>query len=135
MLLVDTGIFIAAGDRNEPNHQSCGDLLRSRTDLAITAPAVAETAWLIEDRLGPPAEASFLRLVTSDIFDIIDLVPHDYERCLELIETYDDLGLGFVDASIIAVAERLGQSTLATLNHRDFAVVRPAHRDAFELVP
>jgi predicted nucleic acid-binding protein len=135
VILVDTGIFIAAGDRNEPNHQSCGDLLRSRADLAIVAPVVAETAWLIEDRLGPRAEASFLRLVTSARFDVVDLVPDDYERCLELIETYDDLGLGFVDASIIAVAERLGQSTLATLNHRDFAVVRPAHRDAFELVP
>jgi hypothetical protein len=33
-----------------------------------------------------------LRLVTSDRFDIIDLVADDYERCLELIETYDDLG-------------------------------------------
>lgn len=54
----------------------------------------------------PHAEASFLRLVTSDRFDIIDLVADDYERCLELIETYDDLGLRFVDASIIAVAER-----------------------------
>jgi len=135
VLLVDTGIFIAAGDRNEPNHQSCGDLLRSRDDLAIVAPVVAETAWLIEDWLGPRVEASFLRLVTSARFDLVDLVPDDYERCLELIETYEDLGLGFVDASIIAVAERLGQSTLATLNHRDFAVVRPAHRDAFELVP
>jgi predicted nucleic acid-binding protein len=132
VLLVDTGIFIAAGDRNEPNHQSCGDLLRSRADLAIVAPVVVETAWLIEDRLGPRAEASFLRLVTSARFDIVDLVPDDYERRIELIETYDDLGLGFVDASIIAVAERLGQSTLS---HRDFAVVRPAHRDAFEMVP
>jgi predicted nucleic acid-binding protein len=135
VLLVDTGIFIAAGDRNEPRHHACADLLRSRSDLAIVAPAVADTSWLIEDRLGPKAEASFLRLVTSDRFDIVDLVASDYERCLQLIETYDDLGLGFVDASIIAVAERLGQSTLATLNHRDFSVVRPTHRDAFELVP
>ena len=46
-----------------------------------------------------------------------------------------DLGLGFVDASIIAVAERFTVTTVATLNRRDFAVVRPAHRDAFELVP
>jgi len=73
--------------------------------------------------------------VTSDRFDIVDLVPEDYDRCLELIKTYDNLGLGFVDSSIIAVAERLGQSTLATLNHRDFTVVRPTHRDAFDLVP
>jgi predicted nucleic acid-binding protein len=39
------------------------------------------------------------------------------------------------DASIIAIAERLDLTTIATLNHRDFAVVRPAHCDGFELIP
>ncbi|MDP9441702.1 MAG: hypothetical protein M3P34_05925 [Actinomycetota bacterium] len=32
----------------------------------------------------------------------------DYERCVDLIEDYADLGLGFVDASIVAVAESHG---------------------------
>jgi uncharacterized protein len=40
-----------------------------------------------------------------------------------------------VDASVITIAERLGVTTIATLNHRDFTVVRPRHVDAFELVP
>ena len=40
-----------------------------------------------------------------------------------------------VDASVVAVAERLGVSTIATINRRDFAVVRPLHVAAFELVP
>jgi hypothetical protein len=31
--------------------------------------------------------------------DVIDLVPIDYRRIIELIEIYADLGLGFVDAS------------------------------------
>lgn len=48
---------------------------------------------------------------------------------------YADLGLGLVDASLIAVAEHDNQSTIATLNHRDFTVVRPARIDAFELLP
>lgn len=109
--------------------------MRTRSDLAIVAPAVAETSWLIESRLGPHAEAAFLRVVTSVRFDIVDLVSEDYVRAIDLVETYDDLGLGFVDASIVAVAERLGQTSLATLNHRDFAVVRPNHCEAFELVP
>lgn len=54
---------------------------------------------------------------------------------LSWVETYADLGLGFVDASVVAVCERLDVARVATLNRRDFAVVRPAHCEAFELVP
>ncbi len=35
----------------------------------------------------------------------------------------------------MALAERLDVTTIATLDHRDFRVVRPAHTDAFELIP
>ena len=135
MLLVDTGIFISVADRDEPRHAECAEALRSRPDLAVTAPVIAEAAWMIESRLGPGAEARFLTLVTSDRFTIVDLGSADYERCVELIGTYTDLGLGFVDASVIAIAERLGVRTIATLNRRDFAVVRPAHCAAFDLIP
>jgi hypothetical protein len=55
--------------------------------------------------------------------------------CATLLRNHTDLGLGFVDASIVAVAERLGHDTIATPNHRDFAVVHPTHRDAFNLIP
>ncbi len=59
----------------------------------------------------------------------------DYARCIELIETYADLGLGLVDASMVTVAENLGVKTVATLNRRDFTVVRPRHVDALDLIP
>ncbi|HAP74478.1 MAG TPA: hypothetical protein DCR14_00155, partial [Acidimicrobiaceae bacterium] len=84
---------------------------------------------------GPAAEARFLTLVTSSRFTIIDPIDIDYQRTIELIGTYTDLGLGFVDASIIAIAERHNVTQIATLNHRDFAVVRPAHCNTFELFP
>jgi len=38
-------------------------------------------------------------------------------------------------AWIVAAAERLGVGTIATLDRRHFTVVRPAHKNAFELVP
>ncbi len=85
--------------------------------------------------IGPSAEARLLTLVTSSRFTIIDLIPGDYQRSIELITTYSTLGLGFVDASIIAVAERLLLATIATLNDRDFRVVRPTHCAAFDLIP
>ena len=135
MLLIDTGIFVSAADRSEPRHPDSATLLRSHTDLAVTASVIPEAAWLIESRLGSFAEARFLTLVTSPRFTIIDLTRGDYDRTIELINAYTDLRLGFVDASIIAIAERLGLASIATFNHRDFSVVRPAHLDAFNLIP
>ena len=96
---------------------------------------IPEAAWLIESRLGPAAEARLLRLVTGRELQVIDLDLAGYERCVELIETYADLGLGVVDASVVTVAEQRGLATIATLNHRDFSVVRPRHCDAFDLIP
>ena len=46
MLLIDTGIFISAADRNEPRHPDCATLLRNRSDLAVTASVIPEAAWL-----------------------------------------------------------------------------------------
>ena len=135
-VLVDTGVFLSAGDSDEPRHTACADLLaRHRGELVVAGPVVAESAWLIESRLGPSAEARFLRLITTGELRVVDLSVDDYLRCVALIETYADMGLGLVDSSIVTVAENLGVTTIATLNHRDFRVVRPAHTVAFELVP
>ena len=49
----------------------------------------------------------------------------------ELVETYEDLGLGTVDASVIAVAEQLGVTIIATLDRRYFSVVRLSRVFAF----
>jgi predicted nucleic acid-binding protein len=40
-----------------------------------------------------------------------------------------------VDATVVAVAERLRVRVLATTDRRHFGAVRPAHADAFTLVP
>jgi len=135
VILVDTGVFVSAADRDEPRHVECAALLRSRPELVVAEPVVAETAWMIESRLGPTAESRFLRAVIQIPFTIIALQREDYLRAISLIETYEDLGLGFVDASIVALAERTGSTKIATLNRRDFAVVRPAHTDGFQLLP
>lgn len=135
-ILVDTGAWVAAADTDEPRHARCAELLRRyRGELVVPAPVVAETAWLMEARHGPAAEVRFLRLITSDDVRVVDLARADYERCLELVETYADLGLGLVDASVVTVAENLAISTVATLNHRDFRVVRPRHVEALTLIP
>jgi len=48
---------------------------------------------------------------------------------------YSSLPLGAADASVIAVAERLKLTEVATLDRRHFTVVRPSHVDALTLLP
>lgn len=59
----------------------------------------------------------------------------DIARMADLAERYADLRLGGTDASLIAIAERLGIDRIATFDRRHFTVVRPAHVEAFTLLP
>jgi uncharacterized protein len=49
--------------------------------------------------------------------------------------SYATLHLGTVDASIVAISERLGLDELASLNGRDFYAVRPKNCTGFTLLP
>ena len=111
MLLIDTGVFLSAADRDEPSHLQCSRLLQDhRGELTTTGPVVAETAWMIESRLGATAESTFVTAIAAGRITVIDLTAALYQRCADLIATYTDLGLGLVDSSLIAVAEQHNQN-------------------------
>jgi hypothetical protein len=96
---------------------------------------VAEVAYLVETRLGPQAEVRFLGDLASGSLIAEPVAASDWLRIAELVFRYRDLPLGTVDASVVGAGERLEISQVATLDHRHFTVVRPAHIDAFELLP
>jgi uncharacterized protein len=136
VLLVDSNVWVASQDAADPNSTHCQNLLRSRNgSLYSPATVITETAWFVESRHGPIAEAAFVGLVSAAVVFPVDLVSDDWVRIVELIETYASLGLGIVDASLVAVAERLNLTEIATMNGRDFRVVRPKHCDGFTLLP
>jgi uncharacterized protein len=136
VLLVDTNIWLAAADRRSRDHDACRAVLAGHAgQLAAPVPVIAETAWLLLDRAGPAAQAGYLRLITSSQLTVVDLDPDGWARVSHLVETYTDLALDVIDASLIAAAEHHQVTTIATLDHRDFRVVRPTHVDAFELIP
>jgi uncharacterized protein len=65
--------------------------------------------------------------------DVESLRDQDVTRAAAILERYPEIG--FTDASVVAMAERLKVRRIATTDRRDFARVRPRHVDAFELVP
>lgn len=136
-LVVDTGVLYAAADTRDGDHQASRDLFETHAanDLVVPGPVITEAAWLISTRLGAAAETAFVASVAAGELRAAELTSADYRRCSELLAADEDLTLGLVDASVVAIAERLGLTTIATLNHRDFRVVRPTHVESFELVP
>ncbi len=136
MLLVDTGPLLATADRNDADHQSCRALLEEDAGPLVTsALVIAEASYLLDRELGPVADAALFRSIVDGDLRVEPLQLADWTRIAELVEEYSDLRLGGTDASLIALGERLGFARIATLNHRDFAVVRPRHVGAFTLLP
>ncbi len=136
MIICDTGPLVALADSSDVHHEACTEFFDASTEaVVVPAPVVVEVCWLIGRRLGPAAEAAFLASLAAGDPTIEECTPVDYQRASELVERYTDMDLGFVDAAVIAMAERLKITTVATINPRDFRVVRPAHCDAFTLVP
>jgi predicted nucleic acid-binding protein len=103
--------------------------------LIVPTLVITEVAYLIASRLGWQAETRFLGDLAAGEMSLEPVDPKDILRIAELVAHYHDLPLGTVDASVIAVAERLGVTEVATLDRRHFTVVRPRHVEAFNLLP
>ena len=96
---------------------------------------LAELDYFCRRDLTPEAWLVFLDDLLAGSYTAVAPSPRDLGRCRELEAEYADLGLGIVDASVIALAERLDEPKVATLDHRHFGTVRPAHVESLELLP
>jgi len=135
VLIVDTGPLVATADRPTGTTRLAGRCWKMMGPLVTTAMVIAEAACLIDRQFGAKAEASLYASIIEGQLEVADLGITDWQRIQDLVGTYSDLRLGGTDASVIAPAERQGAVRIATLNRRHFAVVRPRHADAFELLP
>lgn len=118
------------------HHAASLRLLEGHADpVLVPHLVVSEVAYLLQTRLGPAAEVRFLGDLASGALTPMPVEAADWLRIAELVARYADLPLGTVDASVVALAERLATSSIATFDHRHFGVVRPMHAPAFTLLP
>lgn len=135
-LILDTGPLYAALDRRDRDHRRCRALIESAEEvLVIPGPVLPEVDYLVAQRMGTAPMLALLLDVERGAFLVEDLRTDDYRRVRELMDRCSDSDLGFVDASVLAIAERLNEPKIATLDHRHFAAVRPRHVDRLELLP
>ena len=135
-LICDTGPLLAALDAADPDHERCARLLiDADEDLVVPALVLVELDYWCARRLTPEAWLVFLDDLLAGVYRVESPTVSDLARCRELQARYADLTLGVVDASVVALAERLGEPKVATLDRRHFRAVRPAHMDTLELRP
>jgi uncharacterized protein len=136
MILVDSGILIAAANAEDRYHEASVQLIKNNRGALLVSPLVlTEVCYMIGKHGGSEAKALFLDGFAAGALVLAKLSPVDVPRMAQLIRQYPDLDLDAADTSIVALAERLGLDTVATIDRRDFAVIRPAHLGAFTLIP
>ena len=136
MILLDTNVIVAAARSADANHTAAARLLESTAEpLLVPATVLAEVCYLLSEWGGPSVEVRFLRSFRPDGLELAELTTADVARMADLTERYADLRLGGTDASLVAIAERRGIRRIATFDRRHFTVVRPAHVEAFTLLP
>jgi predicted nucleic acid-binding protein len=96
---------------------------------------VAEVAYLLARDAGASVEAAVPRSFQEGFLTLVEPTVSDLGRAADLVEQYSDLPPGATDASLVAIAERLGITERATLDRRHFSIVQPSHVTALTLLP
>ena len=135
-LILDTGPLLASMDRRDAHYEVCRRLLSStREALAIPTAVLTELDYWLGVYGGPSAQLTFVDDLIARRYAVVDLVPDDYLCIRQIMAQYSDSAVGFVDAAVLAIVERLNEPKLATLDRRHFGVMRPRHVAALHLLP
>lgn len=123
-VLLDTGIVYAYYDRSDAWHERARVLVQHESrGLILPAPVIPEVDHLLGARLGARSRQSFYAGIVGGAYLVVDLAQDRYARVAELNRRFDELNLGFVDAAIVAIAEALGLTRVATTDRRHFGPI------------
>lgn len=133
-LLLDTGALISLLDRSQAQHRGFRRFFEAWTGTVVTTEAVlTESSHLLARvRRGRSACVDFV-LAGGAL-----LIPTDgnsLRRIRELMNKYEDLPMGYADATLVALAEELRTDRIMTTDRRDFDVYRIGGRRRFRVLP
>lgn len=106
-ILVDTAPVVAAIHRDDSAHEMARTAMsRLRRNAVLPSPVLVEVDHLIRSRVGSSAARAFLEAISEGTHEVAYMTAGLVRRAAELDSKYADLNLGFVDASVMAIAER-----------------------------
>jgi len=120
-VLADTGPLFAANDEGDAHHQRAlrelRELARDRRVVLIAYPILLEAYSLLLFKLGTNAASGWLAEVSDASF--VNPTPEDYARASSTVRTLADQRITLVDATVAALATRMGLDVWTYDHHFD----------------
>jgi len=119
--LLDTGPLVAWFDRSDQDHGICAAFFQKHNGAFVsTWPVLTEVCHLIPADVAP----RFLSWVSLGGLNVAELSGSALELMAGWMRQYGDLPMDLTDASLLWVAQEHGLRRIATLDRRDFGLVR-----------
>ena len=93
-------------------------------DLLVPEPVIVEVDQLLRSRVGAHAARLFLQAIAAGEHTVLDMSPGLLRRAVEFDTGFADLELGYVDAAVMAIAER-DRLPVLTFDFEHFRATRP----------
>lgn len=136
VIVADTGPLYALVDSDDAWHDRVVAWWKAnRAPVIIPVCVLPEVCYLLHERISPEAEAAFVQAIVNGEFNVEQMELDDLSRAESIMRKYADLEIGFVDATVVATAERLGAVEILTTDRRHFSAVRPRHVASLRLFP
>ncbi len=135
-VIIDTGIIFALSDKKDSWHNRSVDFLTDFSgNLIVPSTVIPEACYLLNTFLGQSAEIQFINSLANREIAIEHFSIADLTRCIEVLTKYEDHNIGFVDATLIAISERLKVTKILTTDRKHFSIIKPNHCKLFTLLP
>ena len=126
MILADSGFWIALGSRRDRHHHAAREAAQryAREGFVSTWPVLTEVTHLLVARVGMHQALEYMESIAQGAC-LIPTPPDDaLARASFLMRRYQDLPMDLADASLVILAEQLGEGRILSTDLRDFSGYR-----------
>lgn len=134
-VLVDTGAVVALVNRADRYHAAAVDWFAGFRGLLITTESVVTEVAYVLAASRPHQRAALLWFERARAAGLMQVeAVASYAAVDGIIARHAGLPCDYADATLIALAEQIGVTVVATVDQRDFSVYRTRGRKRFRIV-
>ncbi len=133
-VIADTSGIIAFLDRDDRYHSQSVNIVQNY-QIYVPVTVLPEVDYLVTKYLGERVARSFLEDLSDGYFIYLDINLENINKANKLMKRYQDLPLGFVDASLVILAEYHQIKRILTLDRRHFNLIQSERMNYLEILP
>lgn len=133
-IIADTSGIIAFLDRDDQYHSSVVKIFQ-QYQIYVPITVLPEVDYLATKYLGEKVARSFIEDLGEGYFEYLEIDVESIYKVTKLMAKYKDLPLGFVDASIVVLAEYNKIKQILTLDRRHFNLIQFETVKFFNIFP